>query len=131
MKTYVLSASLLAMTLLSCSKDKADLRTKATCVAVRYRMEYCPVKASLVTFLEHRSDLPVPAYLSTIYTSQAAVLNLPDEFKKKDTVFYLSFHYDEIREKKEKADAATVFCPANIGTSPVVVGESASWLPCQ
>lgn len=131
MKSSILLVTLLVLALLSCSKDKAGVHTGSTCIAVRYTMEYCPVKASLVTFLEPRTDIPLPGHLSTIYTSQAAVLNLPDEFKKTDTVFYLTFHYDESREKKEKADAANVFCPANLGTSPVIVGESASWQPCQ
>lgn len=131
MKSSILIVTLLLGVLLSCSKDDAAVRTKTACVAVRYTMEYCPVKASLVTFLEPRTDIPLPVHLSTIYTSQAAVLNLQDEFKKTDTVFYLTFHYDASREKKEKADAANVFCPANIGISPVIVGESASWQPCQ
>ncbi len=131
MKYPILIVALLALALLSCSKDDAAVRTKSACVAVRYTMEYCPVKASLVTFLEPRTDLPLPVYASTIYTSQAAVLNLPDEFKKRDTVFYLTFHYDESREKKEKAAVGHVICPANIGPSPLIVGEAASWQPCK
>ncbi len=131
MKYYLLPVTLLSLGLLSCSKDEAAVRTKTACAAVRYSMEYCPVKASLVTFLEPRSDIPVPVYSSTIYTSQAAVLNLPEEFKKKDTVFYLTFHYDERREKQENAEAPYIFCPANIGPGPLIVGESASWQPCR
>ncbi|OZI08717.1 hypothetical protein BWI93_07640 [Siphonobacter sp. BAB-5385] len=130
MKYPILIVPLLVLALLSCSKDDAAVRTKSACVAVHYTMEYCPVKASLVTFLEPRTDLPLPVYASTIYTSQAAVLNLPDEFKKRDTVFYLTFHYDESRENKEKAGISNVICPAIIGPSPLIVGESASWQPC-
>lgn len=130
MQSYIVSVILLAFILFSCSKEQANVH-KRTCVAVRYTLEYCPVKASLVTFLEPRSDLPRPAHLSTIYTSQAAVLNLPDEFKKTDTVFYLTFHYDEDREKKENAEAPYIFCPAHIGVSPIIVGESASWQSCK
>lgn len=130
MRTSVWFVGLLAFTLITCSKDKAEVRGPSWCVAVQYKLPYCPVRASIVAFLEPQPGIPNPYPERGNVVYGAAVLDLPDEFKKTDTIFYLTYHYDPVREKRENAEAIE-YCPMNIGLSPLIVSESASWQPCQ
>lgn len=90
---------------------------------VTHRHRHCLVNASIITFPESQSGIPDPYNKGVEVSYGATVLDLPNEFRKIDTVFYLTDPYDPQREQRENAAAGLIICTANIGLKPLIVGD--------
>ena len=105
MISFVLGAGL------SCNDGSVD-NVEETCLRVSYIGDYyCSGKKTLhfIRFLEPTEFATKYAYVELDSTDYfAAVYNLPESVQKKDTVFYMKFHYDPKDEKYQDR-----YCPAN------------------
>lgn len=110
MKIYsFLLASCLILFFASCEKESKG------CVKVKYITSYCPKLGSALVELVDSDD-----------SENIALLDVPEEFRVRDKVFYVTYHYDEVRSKPD----ANVLCPAMFGPAEVYVADSASENEC-
>lgn len=124
MKKDLVALALITIFLCSCS----DRKDGAQCVKVRYSIEYCAEAKPLhlVTFLEPNTyATPVARRDSTVYL--AAIIDLPEDVQKKDSIFYLYFHYD----KKLAKSREPKICPAMFSSVNILVCDIVSNDPCK
>lgn len=92
----------------SCDKD-----TSEGCYQVKYVTAYCPkTGASLVQFTKKipEGEQAADGDGKTVY--QAALLDVPEAFQVRDTIFYVKYHYDP-----DRADLDGNICPDIFGTT--------------
>ena len=118
-KIIISCLMLSSFSIFSCKKDKKN------CVKVQYVMPYCPKKgADLVRVLETNPD--ATAHTEHGYTTYSmALLNLPEEYKVRDKVFFVKYEYDA-----DSAKPDTTFCPAIFGHENILIAKSVSLTGC-
>ncbi|WP_069658653.1 hypothetical protein [Arcticibacter eurypsychrophilus] len=118
---YCLFVFLVVATVFSCKKD----RNTRECVEVKYVMDYCPTTgAALLRLVNPNSDSFTDERGNVV--SEVAFLNVPDSFKVKDKVFFVSYHYDAALDKPDVKP-----CPAIFGPAKIFVIDSVSEIECK
>jgi hypothetical protein len=115
----LLLLSFFTFSLFSCKKNKKN------CVQMQYIGGYCQkAGASLVKILEPNDD--ATARTENGHTTYSmALLNLPEEFRVRDKVFFVKYYYDA-----ESAKPDTTFCPADFYPANILVVKSVSLTGC-
>jgi len=122
-KRSILSMFLLFVVLqFSCEKD---IQT-SMCYQVQYLSAYCPnADASLVSFTTKNKDAtPITDSNGNVIDYQAAILNIPAQFKVPGKVFYVRYHYNGGEEE-------TIPCSAITLTVKVLSADGASEQDCR
>lgn len=110
MKIYsFLLVSCLTLFFASCEKESNG------CVKVKYIAGYCPKSGAALVQLEDSGA-----------SETIALLNIPEAFKIRDKVFYVTYHYDEAQSKADP----NVMCNALFGPATIYVADSASETEC-
>jgi hypothetical protein len=125
----ILLMLLIAILLPGCKKDTAEPVSLMQCVPVRFVGSYCPTKmpTHLVRFLkptEYATKVDTGNGAGFVY--MAAVINLPKEYQKRDTIFQLQFHYDPKVERQNQP----LYCQMNLTLTKMVVYDNISNTPC-
>ncbi len=105
------------------SCDDKGIEKQKCFYEVKFIMEYCPVKGAVfVRFTEKNTD--AMAYGNSGYS--AALLNVPEHFRVRDKVFYITYH-------PAKDDEIVYYqgaCPAIFGPEKVLIVDSISSADC-
>lgn len=113
-----------------CKNEKISGTDEAGCLKVKSVAEYCISEKPLylIQFLQpttlatqQKSDVND----STIYL--AAILELPESFQRRDSIFYMKSHYDPVSERKYRPS----ICQAVFGPVKILVCDEVSSQPCQ
>lgn len=118
-KLVICCLLLFSFSLFSCKKDGKN------CIRVQYISGYCYYPgAGLVEVLERNDD--ATASTNNGYTTYTmALLNLPEEFRVRDKVFFVKYYQDEsLPEAEPRA------CPLDIAPANLFVAKSASQTGC-
>jgi hypothetical protein len=105
-KTWLLYAFILII-FNSCKKENKY------CIQVKYVTSYCPKAGADVVALYTGS----PEHI--------VLLNIPESFRVKDNVFFITYHYDESVDELDD-----VICPAIYIPQKIFVCDSASEEDC-
>jgi len=99
------------------------------CVEVKYVGGYCPkTGAAILTLAKPNSNATSFTDERGNVSYQIALLNVPDTFKVKDKVFFVSYHYDADLDKPD-ANACNAFMAViNI---KIFVSDSVSETQCK
>lgn len=124
--------SLLALAwavLLGCDREKPEAVSSMQCIPATYVANYCPTKkpTHLVRFLrpsKYATQLDTNNRGGIVY--MAAVINLPEQLQKRDTVFQLQFHYDPAVERGN----LPVYCNTNLMPTKMVIYDGTSSIEC-
>ena len=120
---------LISILLSGCKKDTTEPVSLMQCVPVRYMGGYCPTKipTHLVRFLKPTDyATKVDTNNSEGFVYMAAVINLPEQYQKRDTIFQLQFHYDPKAERQNQP----LYCQMNLMPTKMVVYDGVSNTPC-
>ena len=107
MKKLFIVFTFIIFALNSCKKETKN------CIQVKYVTSYCPKAGADVVSLNSGS----PEHI--------VLLNIPESFRVKDNVFFVTYHYDETVDELDD-----VICPAIFIPQKIFVCDSASEKDC-
>jgi hypothetical protein len=111
MNNIYLPLLLLSFILLLCSCKKDTME----CVKVKYKDGYCPRTGAVLVNIESDNGK----------TNLIALLNVPEAFRVRDKVFYVTYHYDAAQDIVEEK-----LCPALYGIHKIFVSDAVSETDC-
>lgn len=131
MKLFITCLMLIVLgNLLSCANESIDNGSGETCLKAKYIMTYCPSDKPL-----HVVEFLAPTDYGTKVSSQnpdstrylAAILELPESVQERETIFFMSFRYDDkIQNINEPYP-----CQAMYSKLKILICNEVSFEPCQ
>jgi len=126
----IITLAILFLVLLSagsCSENETVTEVEYECLPAVYVTNYCPANEQL-SFVKFLKESRLASSSQSIYSDSvsyvAAVLDLPKEFQKIDTVFYMRVRRDPVRESKVKITyCQAIFSIVNILVCEAVLNE--------
>lgn len=121
---YCLLSAILCLQL-AC--DDKDLGKGKCFYEVKYSMDYCPVTgAALVYFTAKNRDAMAITNGNEPVVYSAALLNVPERFRVRDKVFYITYH----PAKSDEVVYHNGICPAIFGPTKFLIVDTIAETDC-